>query len=393
LNIYNFSRETWTTYTPGETTYASTSLFAQTSFLENELRNRCEMVAMFGIPKESDGTWILEQEAELGLVAPEDVRRKFKPGQLRETMDGKTLAIRLEDKDHMVCTYSDSTLDAAGQTAFKKLLIYRAQIHPDACTRLTADGRLPARLVQYSKADLSRNGEQSVETIVTTYELTGIGAWDPGLSQLPGDLHRTPSGVSRIPPLAGALERAGSCQVDPDALEQETEEFTGAALASSHPFDAALAWVELGIATGRAPGELPPEVSEAVRKDKQAKKYFEATGWKNQKEAKKAAEKLQSLDRKDLVKAYVIDVEAGSAWIAAGDLEKGFGLLIGTLQVDPCLAGVWVDVGQCLLQAAREWAAWECFLAARRMVPANCELLAPVVSVEAGLRDRYPERF
>jgi len=326
-------------------------------------------------------------------MAPEDVRRKLKPGQLRETMDGNTLTIRLEDKDHMVCAYSDSTLDAASQAAFKRLLILRVPIHPDACTRLTADGRLPARLVQYSKADLSLNGKPSEETIVTTYELTGIGAWDPGLSELPDGLRRTPSGVNRIPPLARALEQAGSCQVDPDALEQETEEFTGAALASGHPFDAALAWVELGIATGRTPGGIPPEVSEAVKKDKQAKKYIEATTWKNQKEAKKAAEKLQSLDRKDLVKAYIIDVEAGEAWIAAGDLEKGFGLLVGTLQVDPCLAGVWVDVGQCLLQAAKEWAAWECFLAARRMVPADCKLLAPVVSVEAGLRDRYPERF
>lgn len=389
VQILDFGNGTVRFFDPSQRAVFSGSLCAVAAFAEMEIQNRVAMNRMLAVVgRDTAGPSLLDQEATLRVEAAGATRKGV--GRVTERHDGAALVIALDGRAHVVCVWSDTTLDAPARAAFEKFLLYGLQLHPEARARLVAEGRLPRTLTVRNR-DLGSSS-------VTQLELEAVGPADPALGAIPADFRRARFSEGHDDSLTALLERApGPCARAADSLEREAQGFMASAAARGQVLDAFLASVEYALMTGRAPDALWTEdLKRQAQRDERLREYRRAASsaiGKSPDQARKAVAKLEAIDRGGLEKGYIIDTEIGNAHQAAGQGVQGRRHLETALWANPCLAGAWLDIGSGFLNDYQTYVAWECFDVARRILPAGSPSFSRVEALERDLRARHPEFF
>ena len=312
------------------------SLYSQPAFREMELVNRAAMSG--GIAKALGQEYDqVEAEAELGMRGNPPAKLNMSEAQREDervfVLNGREMASFAPAALHVPPTL---------ESAFDRLLLLEAQLHPRVREALAAGKQLPARL---NFGFRMFQAETSV-----TWELREATLEDMDLGEVASVYPAAP--VTGMPIMVTAWRvvtgQAGSPPTSSDYAERAAR-----LLAEGRAFEGFLVGMEATLATGDMP-------TAAMKRAREA--------------------------------GAAIYVQRANQYVRMRQGEQALQEFERALAANPFIVGVWHDAGWMLVQDYATSLGWTCWDAARSAAP-NAPALKDVTKLEVDLRLKHPEFF
>jgi tetratricopeptide (TPR) repeat protein len=343
-----------------------------------ELRNRLylrKVAQQMGAQYKVDPFDPMRLEMELGLrIADKE------PAELTVREKHGKRAIKLDKEKAAEFLASEHALPESLRETWSKLLLYRFRMHPELAKHV-------AGLAIPSELTVHEPGTGGVDT--WSYRLEG---------------HRLLGAEPEVP-LAGrrrefeAEDDVAVVLADAAARLQEAEcKDLDSFVARSAKHQAREEWLdsvvvlfEYSLATGDQPTDLMRETILKAQGVPEVEKFFQAIGLVGKK-PEKAFRLLEELQAHTEATDHVLKIFQGNARRNLEQGKEARRLFLEVLAINPCIAGVWKDLGDILLDPYDPAAAWECWDTALELAPDH-PLLSEVTERKQHYRGTYPERF
>ena len=390
--IYDCDRKRITTLNPDKKTYSDISLYADPAFRVAELKNRLAL-----------GEMLKKTGAEVAGVSFDPVYASCTFG-IKPSSGLNSDEIKRKEKDKEVTyTYKDSVLDkfTTGTRSlnkdemfgFSRFLIYCCRLFPDARTEIVNSGMLPSSFMF-----TTQNVPQP--TVTEVYVLKSV-------KDLPVDL-QIPSGFKPefdkkdiLKPVYARLEQLG--KTPPSNVREKTVQEVEAALKAHNVLDAFLTALEYGLQTGDQGSDIIRTIKDDIPSDPMAQSFLIGLrAPKDSATAKESLRALDSIDRTNLKKGYLLDIFRanlittmqfnGEKKIETTGESSPVKSFINVLTINPYITGAYIDLGKIFYEDYDTPSAWRCWDIARSLYPKHT-LLTEVYELEANLEKQHPEFF
>ena len=205
----------------------------------------------------------------------------------------------------------------------------------------------------------------------------------------PADYKEAPH--EELQPIYEALAKLGPSARQPK-LTKVIEDFD-TALNQKNYLDALLITLEYSLSTGDQMTREMAKLKPFMDSDPESKKFLVDYGSKNkQEEVQKALDSLDSIDRKKLSRAYVIDVMKANDFEALKQFRKARELEIAVLTRQPLLTGMYHDLGVNYQSSYEMNKAWDCFDLADKIMP-DFSMMKPIHELDARMETTFPDFF
>jgi hypothetical protein len=384
-------------------TFASFSLYGDVAARRFQLYKGVELGRVFAaeshqpeLPLPLQRFWL---ESDVGLA----VGAKPLPITQQKTADGAR-RYRYEGKDVGFFQPSHYAVPATLQRSFERFLRLQLPIHPDILAVITLDGRLPQRLIVIGLVDGERVPLglvlKSAGRLEADYPLPAKFALRP----LAGEATDAEALSLRrlLPTMVDAV--SGRTGLAPRSLA-EYRHAADQALGQGRGFAAMLLVSEAALQYGPIAGDCASglgwaarcqrgdELNRVLANDPRAALFYKVQTARSRDPAAVVAE-LQGLKRDDVADGYVVDAFLADRLSAAGKRQEAMGAFALALAGNPYLAGVYKELGDHYLRAARSDLAWICYDLGRSLPGRRSDdALAAVDAMEDQLAATYPAFF
>ncbi len=342
-------------------TYTRGSIYPVAAFFEHELSNRNHLGGALRAAKLSpepvyfDRFWnetVMHMES---AQAPADMPVP----KIEATQAGTAQEFRYAGQLVARFTPGSAKLTPVLQHRFVNYLAYQCALHPQIRQALAETGAPPQELT-FHVTDTGK-------TSVTTLHLVSSQAADTDSSVLPADAKPEP--IDPQNPLAAVLAACDAVAAKPARPTlAEAVKFADAAIAGGRNLDAVLALLEYGLVSGDQPIEAVKE-RRAAFTDPVCQTYFKAFDQSSKEAAERSLHANDSLDRKNLTKAYMLDVQRANLLEAVGRQNEAVPLFLSVLRANPYHTGALHDLGMIYARGYDEYLAWRCWTTARALYP------------------------
>jgi hypothetical protein len=384
-------------------TFANFSLYGEVAARRFQLYKRVELGRMFAAQSHQDELPLALQrfwlEADVGLAT------SAKPLPItRQVLADGAARYGFEGRDVALFQPSRYTVPAALQRSFARFLRFELPIHPDILSVITLDGRLPQRLVVLALADGALHPLglllKSATHLEADYPLPASFALQP----LAGEA--TDAETSSLRGLLSTMIDAASSHVGrPPRSLADYRRAADQALQQGRGFAAMLLVSEAALQYGPIAGDCSSglgwaarcrrgdELNRVLAKDPRAALFYKAQTAPSRDPAAVIAE-LRGLKRDDVADDYVVDAFLADRLSTAGQRQAAMGAFALALAGNPYLAGVYKELGDHYLRAARSDLAWICYDLGRSLPGRRGDdALAAVDAIEDDLASTYPAFF
>lgn len=359
-------------------TYREKPLESVVQARQMELRNRLylrKVAQQMGAQYKVDPFDPMRLEMELGLrIADKE------PAELTVKEKHGKHAIKLDKEPAAEFLASEHALPESLRETWSKLLLYRFRMHPELAKHV-AGLAIPSELIVYEP------------------DTGGVDTWSYRLEG-----HRLLGAEPEVP-VAGrrrefeAEDDVAALLVDAATRLREAEcknldHFVARSAkhqASEEWLDSVVVLFEYSLATGDQPIDLMRETKLKAQGVPEVEKFFQAIGLVGKK-PEKAFRLLEKLQAHTEATDHVLKIFQGNAKRNLEEGKEARRLFLEALAINPCIAGVWKDLGDILLDPYHPAAAWECWDTALQLAPDH-PLLSEVTERKQHYRGSYPERF
>ncbi|HEY5210632.1 MAG TPA: hypothetical protein VIJ42_14440 [Stellaceae bacterium] len=346
------------------------------------------------IPLSLDRFWI---ESELGIEAPGG-----NPAPLDQRQDGATVRFFHGGLNVASIGPGDAAIPPALRHAYAAFIHLTLPVHPRIAQWLGRGGAVPVSLDYISEArgTTERIALSLREAHILAADfplprtlslvLVPSGTNDPDVALIRKILPRMIEAVGNR-----AIDRAGGIAAARRAIDRD---FSG-----GRKFDAALRLTELALRWGRSatacdaatatPCLGKQRIDALLRDDPRSAAMFEATALQDH-EPDRAIEIWQDLDRRDVAKAYVVDIFLGRLLSERGERVAAGQSFIAAFSGDPEIPTLYRELGDHFGRVSRLDLAWLCYDLGRALPDRNTpDALSGIDTVEQELATTYPALF
>jgi hypothetical protein len=212
----------------------------------------------------------------------------------------------------------------------------------------------------------------------------------------------TPMSVTLLPlrpwsatnnPLERALDRAAALTPeDLAAARQRNKNGVADAFLQGRALQALLGRIEANLMTGEAVAPLAAEQKQLMQSDTSAQRLATALAAETKDDLAAAVRTFADLQASAGPKAYVLGIFEANDRARLDDQASARKLFLDVLEGNPCIAGVYKDLGDALLgqfDAAHAWRSWDL---GRRLAP-QFDSFKVVDQFEQSLASEHPEFF
>ncbi|GAB4375042.1 MAG: hypothetical protein Kow0062_13680 [Acidobacteriota bacterium] len=299
-------------------------------------------------------------------------------GTVEQRSEGSSMVFLAGGQETARVAFADRACPAALRAALRRFLVYGCRLHPDARRRIIETGRIP-RTLTYRVHDSFRD-------LVVHLELRDIRSGAAAIG-IPAD-YSPPQPDTPLDALLVRMEQgqAGDCPGAEVYAERST-----AYEASGSFADAFLTLIEMSLSTGA-------DVSGRIRgllnrhaDDPRLREVREAVTDPSTDPGERL-ERYAAVDRDGLDMAWLLGVFEANWHTEQGDVDEARRLFLAALGRNPCLAGVYKDLGDIEYRRYEVPTAWRYWDVARRIAPDH-PMLEGIAEYERTLESAYPEFF
>ncbi len=385
-------------------TFANFSLYGDAAFRQFDLQNRLDLARRLAEagqeelkPLALERFWL---ESQLGLLTQENEHQPL----LTEAKPSGAVGLRLKDEEvALFAPSSEVRLPPELRRALGHFLRYRLPLHPDVIAAITADGRLPGRVVFVTIADGKREPAaillQRGETVEDDYPLPP--GFRPAFPLRNEDDHDGKTMREAFPMMAAAI--AGTAAGGPPSLGRYRRAIDQA-LARGAGFEAALLIVEMTLTFGReasdcaigardAPCHGAAEINRVLARDPRAAALFKAQA-ADRENAAEALAQWQAIPRDDTPHGYVLAIYLAHHLSLSGQRSAAAAEFLRAFRGDPYLPLLYKYLGDHFLRGLRTDLGWLCYDLGRSLPSrSNADVLSDIDRIEAQLLKLYPDFF
>jgi hypothetical protein len=383
--VFDFARVWLTDLTLATNIYVEGPLYPNVAFMEHELANRNMLGSAMRAAKiaqvqlQFDRFW---NESTLHM-ASRNAPAEAPPPKIETVQAGAATEFRYNGE--VVARFIPSTEKPppALYHRFINYLAYQCDLHPQIRQAIADTGALPQ--------ELAIHGRNLNATSLTTLRLVSAGAAESDSRALPAEARLMPPAANNALLQVLATVDAAAAQPARPTL-QEADRFADAAIAARRPLDALLALLEYSLSTGGQPAEAMNKHRDIYGSDQSCQTYLKAFDQSSKPAAERSLKLNQSLNRKNLTKAYMLDVQRANLLDATGHQGEAIQLFLGVLRANPYHTGALHDLGSLYARGYEEYNAWRCWDAARRLYPHH-PMMNEVTQFERDLTVRQLDFF
>ena len=399
--IYDFTRRRILQLNLAKNEYEDWSLYSNIAARVREMENRYTMGAA---SKEAgvDTHSYYERfatETSLGIALPGIGQDELKPVITRKDLpdggwdfwhDGQSVAQFIPAK---------TVLPALFSIRFGSFLAYECNLHPEIRRQLIATNGIPQLLVAHWAILNQQN--------TATYRLQSVKQPATDSAVIPSRFkpasHQEGGANEPILHVIGLIhDRPGPEQ---RTLRETTERFAREAISDKRPLDAYLAFLEYRLESGERHSKDFLQYQQQFAQDKRCQQYVISLDQSTQDDCRKGLASCDSIDRRGLQKAYMIDLQRadllqrlgqGHGGMTTVDEQKQImaaeSLFLKVVTANPYLAGAYHDLGGLYDRTYRQALAWVCFDTGRQLSPDHF-LFKDITVFEQRLEHDFPDYF
>ncbi len=349
------------------------SLYDVPAFRTIEYR-RVGLSRAMAVAKIDDGTTAVDLEQNLGFQEPSSPLQVAEDGVDR-TFSGPT---------RVFCRISlaATVVKADEARMFVQMLRHAIAVHPQVLAGIASANAIPERMVAVSRQFSEETQTVTVRSIHET-------------ADAPIDASTIPRrrATASSQPIDRALDRATALDAaDVSRTLARARDEIAVALRDGRLLDAMLGIIEWGLTSGEPLVWATPEQRARVGADAAVASLSRALAATTKDETTAALPVLEGLHSQAATKAYVLDIFIANDRKTLGQPVVARDLLLNVLAVNPLIAGVYKDLGDCELMqfdTVRAWRAWD---SGRRLFPRFANFTA-VDRFEQSLLSEHPEYF
>ena len=380
--IYDFTKKILIRLDDKKRTYDQISLFSNVGFRGIEFQNR---VFLAGIIRQTKNDTANTEDAPFNTF---DLETNFSlclpgstPQKITETKQETEHTYAFSGKTIVECDFSDQAINEKDRPMFEKFLLYTCCLHPQIRESIVSANRIPS-VIKYNYSDFGQTQvNMRLEPIKNIPQ--------PGCAIPAGytEPKNNPDGLAQIIRKVNAIKNPVE-KLDKKDFIRIAED----SLAKNDCLNAMLATLEYNLQTSQSTNEEMARIFPAGKTDKRLETFIDNMAAGDKDTAEKSIKALESIDRKGLTRAHVIDIMIADAKMQTGDLEGAKKLFIKVLEINPYIAGVYKDLGDLYNQSFDTVSAWKCWDTARQLYPTH-KMLEQITQYEKWLMDNFPEFF
>ncbi len=264
-----------------------------------------------------------------------------------------------------------------------KFLSLDKMLHPLVRRKVVSSMKIPKKITYRYYA--------GPEPTQVTLELSGSGPRAALDSIVPPEYKRV---FDERNPLKNILPHVFN---DKSPIPRRSKEWYTAAISDarkkSQPLETLLLATEYLLETGdvKTGVDMMKQINADKPSDKDFHSYLSGQRFTDEATAQQNLDLLGSIDRSVLQHAYIIDIMIATGRRKLNDTAGAIKLLIGVLEKNPYIAGVYNDLGDIFYSSYDKATAWSCWDAARQLAP-NHPMLTPIIELESGLVSKMSEQ-
>ncbi len=384
--LYDFASRRILSRGPKDPAWTGISLYSELGFQIMEYQNRKMLGGALTAAGLKDPAMAamgdtFELETLFSLRLPAD-RQKPVPDLKRGTQADGAWVYRRKDAETVAFKPSTSRVPETLRPGYERWLVYRSRIHPSIRSEIVATGLVPALL----RTQWHNTGQTGTTTLgLKSVELVATG------------VHAPAPGAEYDSPAQGELRDRVAAARDPKRGAQrptlaQAEAYADKAIAAGHALDGLLALIEITLQDGADVAPAMRARMAAFQGDALCKSFFSSLDLPSKEACERSLKALAAIDRTGLAKDYILDIHIGDDLADLGrdaEAEKAF---LAVLKRNPCIAGVWKDLGDVCFRQYEMPKAWICWDTARRLSPSH-PMLKDIGKYEARLERDFPEYF
>lgn len=333
--------------------YEDESLFYNIGFRSLEMQNRLAMEASFKAATVKGLSMDSSLAEHLFSITGKDSRLK-----MTETKGEGTISFETDDKELMSWSLEAIDVTKTEMHQFIKFFRYHFGGHPSILKKLEAFGRIP-KSIKITVYDIGSK-ETSLLTLAsvsktseTPYDIDDL---KPGI--LPDDKDELSKIIYRV-----RFENPNLYQQRAnDVLKAAEDDFS-----KKKYFESFLGYMEYGFQTGKTSESLVQKKG-ILQTDENVNKYLAADAAFPKGRSLVTFQQLRNFTEGH---KHIIMTMEGDIQASIGNVDEAKRLLLAALEVNPYLAGVYMDLGKVYYMQYNTLQAWRCWDLGRKLAPAS----------------------